>query len=156
MTFKTFDEMISAANRAGDEKWQRYPFEDALSAALGFSLCRGDSKGGEETFNLYWYPFGQLSSDMTFIDHGYASQIPDILQGFAGGRTVKYDDPKSRYLGFVHYNKPGFATGVQFGLTLIKELGPTELQVGGQDFMAWRSSLPTLAKLAGVDGKHGF
>lgn len=156
MTFKTFDEMVSAANRAGDEKWQRYPFEDALDAVLGYTLVRDDGKGGEEEYRLLWHPFGSLASDMTFIEREFSARIPDVLQSFTGTRTVKYDDPKSRYLGFVHYNTPGYATGMQFGLMAIKELGPKTFTVGGVDFMDWRNSLPSLAKLTGVAGKYGF
>lgn len=156
-TFKTFDDLVSAANRAGDDKWHRLPYEDALGAQLGFFLYRDDGNGGEERRLLVWHPFGQLSMDITYIDRTHSARIPDVLQGFVGSRTVKYDNPKTLQLGFVHYDRPGYAVGVQFGISAVKSL-PTgsKFEIAGRDFMDWRNSLPSLANLAGVAGKYGF
>lgn len=141
--FSSYENLAKAAEDLEEQGWNKIPCDCPASGEIGYMLYRNltDVPEKEETRLLMWRPFGILETETTLLFSDASHKIPDAVNAIVGKRLFKCDDPRSRLIGFVHYDVPGKATILQMALTAIKNVGGG-LKVEGRPFLEWRNEVP--------------
>ncbi len=151
----TYAALRKAAEAAMHQGYEAIAYENAIEGEIGYALLRAEpDSDGDGPERLFWLPYGALHHDITYVEQSQMAMLPDVLANYTGPRAVRWHDPKRQVVGFVHYEKAGWATAVQIPMLTFKQASLAGLKVQGKDLCVWRDTLPSLATLVGVGDRR--